>query len=151
MSTPKRSFINSLVFGISINKASELTGIKDFNELMSTLEDHVVETKHPDGSLESYSVVYKGFKGKKYYNISVVYRDEENDREVEVFTPKEYGKKDQYTGVEVTNLAGDRWIAEVGCWFENNRLIDYDGVYGLTPWVVKALRKAGWTVPRDME
>ena len=66
---------------------------------------------------------------------------------VEVFTRK--GKDDDdYTGVEVTTSKTGKWIAEIGCWFINGVLEDYDGVFYLPSYVIKALRKAGWTVPK---
>lgn len=82
----------------------------------------------------------------------MIFEDVKNYRVVEVFTTQsEDIEKRKYTGVEVTNLDG-RWVAEIGCWFDNrNRLYDYDGVYCLSMSVIKALRKAGWTVPREFE
>ncbi len=79
---------------------------------------------------------------------SVIYRNEKHNRQVEVFTPASEDK--EYTGVEVCDLNGN-WKAEIGCWFDGNKLIDYDGVYVLNRWVIKALRKAGYCVPRDFE
>ena len=84
-----------------------------------------------------------------HFKNSVVHIDEKNNREVEVFTPASEGK--DYTGVEVVTVKTGRWVAEIGCWFKKNRLEDYDGVFALSPWVIKALRKAGYTVPRDFE
>lgn len=78
------------------------------------------------------------------------YIDKKTGRDMEVFTTKKDGKESQYTGVEVCTKTGE-WDAEIGCWFENNRLIDYDGVMCLDADVIRGLRKAGWTVPRDFE
>jgi hypothetical protein len=38
-----------------------------------------------------------------------------------------------------------------GLWFEGKRLADYDGVFGLTRHDIKAIRNAGFVVPRDFE
>ena len=75
--------------------------------------------------------------------------DEKTSRNIEVFT--ERSKDEDYTGVEVCGTDGD-WHAEIGCWFdEKGRLLDYDGVCELQMDVIRALRKAGWIVPRDFE
>lgn len=144
----KEDFVRSIVFGMSIARAKEKTGLA-YKDLFSTLEDQVKVTFHEDGKIESLSIDYKGIKRTQYFHISILFVDKENDREVEVFTPKKYGKDSQYTGIEVTTHKTGQWVSEIGCWFDKNRLIDYDGVYELMPYVIKALRKAGWTVPRD--
>jgi hypothetical protein len=66
----------------------------------------------------------------------------------EVFTP--CSKAENYTCIEVIRANGD-WAAEIGCWFESGSLVDYDGVYCLSMNAIKALRSAGWSVPRDIE
>jgi hypothetical protein len=40
---------------------------------------------------------------------------------------------------------------EIGLTFEHKRLVDYDGIFSLPSEAVKLIRKAGLTVPRDMQ
>lgn len=86
----------------------------------------------------------------------MIYTDPKTQREIEVFTTLEEDKKDprgrgNYTGLEVCTKSG-AWAAEIGCWFdEKNRLRDYDGVSCLQMDCIRALRKAGWSVPREFE
>lgn len=79
----------------------------------------------------------------------MVYNDKKTGRAVEVFTPYDRQSKPDYTGVEVTK--NGNWVAEIGCWFENRKLVDYDGVFCLPMSVIRALRAAGWSVPREYE
>lgn len=79
----------------------------------------------------------------------MVYKDQKTGREIEVF--QEFVKGEDYTGVEVCGPSGE-WEEELGCYFdEKGRLDDYDGAFGISMDVIRALRKAGWTVPRDFE
>jgi len=77
----------------------------------------------------------------------MTYTNDKTGYTVEVFTP--YANGEDYTGIEVTNRKGE-WVAEMGCWFDGKRLVDYDGCFGLLPDIATALRKAGWVVPHDM-
>lgn len=47
--------------------------------------------------------------------------------------------------------AGPDFYADGGLWWEGRRLVDYDGTDHLIPEVAAALRKLGYTIPRDME
>lgn len=73
----------------------------------------------------------------------------QDGHEVEVFTQASEGE--EYTGIEIVNEKTGEWEAEIGCWFDNKRLDDYDGVYYLPSYAIAALRKAGWTVPRSFD
>jgi hypothetical protein len=80
----------------------------------------------------------------------MVYSDKQTGYEIEVFTPKSKAT-DNYTGIEVVSKKGT-WLAEIGCWFDDEgSLTDYDGVPCLPMECIRALRKAGWSVPRDYE
>jgi len=56
----------------------------------------------------------------------------------------EYGV---YTGgsFEVYDIqsAGDEYYGEGGLWFQDNILVDYDGVHSLMPQIVKKLKELG--------
>jgi hypothetical protein len=87
----------------------------------------------------------------------MIYTDKKTGYEIEVFTTKEQSKKEtrenrkNFTGIEVVTNRGT-WLAEIGCWFDDKgSLIDYDGVPCLPMECIRALRKAGWSVPRDYE
>ena len=76
--------------------------------------------------------------------------DKKTGREIEVFTTSAEGRKEQHTYVEIVDKTG-RYVTGMECFFENNRLIDYDGVFCIAMDVIKALRQAGWIVPKDFE
>jgi len=78
----------------------------------------------------------------------MLYIDKETNLSIEVFTTKVEDKGEQYTGVEVCTVDGV-WVGSMGCYFEDDSLIDYDGDIILPTYVIEALRKAGWKVPKE--
>jgi hypothetical protein len=146
-------FLTEVLRNYQVNEMGQYKNMP-FSEHREEIKQQLLFEYNEDGSILSIRVSLKfynlSYSRKSYYNYpSYQYKDEKSDRWVEVFTPRQYGEDRQYTGLEICNYKGDRWIAEIGCWFDKNRLVDYDGVFELPKVAIKALRKAGWTVPRD--
>ncbi len=72
--------------------------------------------------------------------------NKENDVELDVTVG--YRSKDDYGWFEFydTKTGGDKWYAEGGLWFNNNKLTDYDGVFSLSSFVISYLKGKGFDV-----
>ena len=55
---------------------------------------------------------------------------------------RQYGSFEQYD----TETAGERYYAEGGLWFDENVLVDYDGIYSLSEEVLDQLEEWGLDV-----
>ena len=74
------------------------------------------------------------------------------EKEVAEFMKPERDETGFQGYIEVVTLNGD-WVSGIGVWFDKNkRLVDYDGIYDLLdyPEAIKATRKAGFRIPKDM-
>lgn len=54
------------------------------------------------------------------------------------------------TGIEWVVDDGE-FVEDIGLWFDNKILVDYDGVFSLPNEAIKLIRKAGFIVPKDFE
>lgn len=53
---------------------------------------------------------------------------------------KNYGSFEMYD----EETGGEEWYAEGGLWFEGKELVDYDGVFALSPSIIQILEENGY-------
>ena len=71
----------------------------------------------------------------------------QNDMQMYINESKSKGAIDwNYLGPD-----GSEGGAGIGLWFENNTLVDYDGVFELPKEAIKLIRSNGFRVPREFE
>ena len=72
--------------------------------------------------------------------------DEEKDVELDVTVG--YRSKDDYGWFEFYDVktGGNKWYAEGGLWFNNQKLTDYDGVFSLSSFIISYLKGKGFDV-----
>jgi hypothetical protein len=57
-------------------------------------------------------------------------------------------KESNVFNLEITTTEGE-FLDSVGLWFENNSLVDYDGVFLLSKKTIAAIQKFGFDVPGE--
>lgn len=61
------------------------------------------------------------------------------------FTVKVEGERGSFELHDI-ETGGNQWYAEGGLWFDGKTLIDYDGVFSLSPAIIDKLEEKGYDV-----
>jgi hypothetical protein len=95
--------------------------------------------------IENFSETFEAIKG---LSLETAYGRIRSEKDVVIEVTIGYDAEKEYGYFEFYDVktGGDKWYAEGGLWFDNEELIDYDGVFELPTFVWEKLEEKGFNV-----